>query len=178
MHRLFVGFRPPAAIRAQVLGIMGGVPGARWEHEEQLHVTLRFIGEVTGSEAEDVAAALGTIRFGSAVLELRGVGQFEHRGRPGALWAGIRPREPLAALHRKLDQVLTRCGRQPERRAYFPHLTLARLQGVTHAATERFLAMHAGFVSARFPLREMLLFESRLGRGGASYEVVGRYPVA
>jgi len=46
MHRLFVAIRPPAAIRAILLGAMGGISGARWQSEDQLHLTLRFIGEV------------------------------------------------------------------------------------------------------------------------------------
>ena len=61
MHRLFVALRPPPAIRARLLAAMGGVPGARWQDDDQLHLTLRFIGEVDRPVAEDIAAALGTI---------------------------------------------------------------------------------------------------------------------
>src|SRR5687768_8380838 len=63
MHRLFVGLRPPPAIRARLLALMGGVTGARWQDDSQLHLTLRFIGEVERPRAEDIATALSNVHF-------------------------------------------------------------------------------------------------------------------
>ena len=63
MHRLFVALRPPPEIRRRCLAAMaGGPPGWAWQDEAQLHVTLRFIGEVERPVAEDIAAALGAVR--------------------------------------------------------------------------------------------------------------------
>lgn len=177
MHRLFVGIRPPAVIRAQLLALMGGVPGARWQNDGQLHCTLRFIGEVDRHAAEDIAIALGGVRFPAFEVALSGVGQFDSRGRPNALWAGLRPHEALAQLHHKIDQALVRAGREPERRAYLPHITLARMN-VGAGVTERFLESHAGLGSAPFAVEHFFLFESMLGREGAVYEAVERYPLA
>jgi 2'-5' RNA ligase len=174
MHRLFVGLRPPAPIRAQLLALMGGVPGARWQDEEQLHITLRFIGEVERPIAEDVALALGQVRFSLLELMIAGVGQFDSRGRPNALWAGIRPHEAITQLHHKIDQALVRLGLEPERRAYLPHITLARMKAGAGVA-DRFLAEHAALASPPFTLEHFILFESRLGSEGASYEAVERY---
>jgi RNA 2',3'-cyclic 3'-phosphodiesterase len=98
-------------------------------------------------------------------------------GRTNAVWAGVRPHEELAGLHRKIDQALVRLGLEPERRAYLPHITLARLGGGGGTA-DRFVADHAGLTSEPFTLAHFLLFESRLGREGASYEAVERYPLA
>lgn len=176
MHRLFVGLRPPAAIRAQLLALMGGVPGARWQDDDQLHITLRFIGEVERPMAEDVAIALAAVRFPPIEVAIAGVGEFGSRGRVNALWAGLRPHERLAGLHRKVDQALVRCGLEPERRAYLPHITLARMSG--HAGpADRFLEAHAGLSSAPFTIDSFLLFESHLGHERASYEAVQRYPL-
>ena len=174
MHRLFVGLRPPPAIRAQLLALMGGVPGARWQSEDQLHLTLRFIGEVDRPLAEDIAVALGHVHQPAIEVALSGVGQFDSRGRPNALWAGVRPHDALAALHRKVDQALVRVGLDPERRAYLPHITLARMNA-SAGATDRFLEAHAGLSSARFTLDHFLLFESHLGHERATYEAVERY---
>ena len=177
MHRLFVALRPPRAIRERLLGLMGGVPGARWQDDDQLHITLRFIGEVETRMAEDVAAMLGSVRAAALELRLAGCGVFDdRRGRPNALWAGIAPREPLAALHRKIDQAVVRTGLEPERRAYLPHITLARMSGST-GPVDRWLAEHAALASAPFAIDAMILYESRLGAGGASYEPVARYPL-
>ena len=176
MHRLFVGIRPPAAIRAQLLALMGGVPGARWQKDDQLHCTLRFIGEADRHVAEDIAIALGTVRFPAFEVALDGVGQFDSRGRPNALWAGLRPHDALTQLHHKIDQALVRAGQEPERRAYLPHVTLARMNAAA-GPTDRFLESHAGLASALFAVEHFLLFESTLGREGAIYEAVERYPL-
>jgi 2'-5' RNA ligase len=176
MHRLFVGLTPPAAIRRQLLGLMGGVPGARWQNDAQLHLTLRFIGEVDRRMAEDVAIALGHVRWPPVQVSLSGVGEFDKRGRTNAVWAGVRPHEALAALHRKIDQALIRAGLEPEHRAYLPHITLARM-ALTAGPTARFLADHAGLASEPFTLTHFTLFESTLGSDGPSYETVERYPL-
>ncbi len=176
MHRLFVGLRPPPAIRELLFDTMGGVPGARWQSDEQLHLTLRFIGEVDRRTAEDAAHVLSTVRAAPIELHIEGVGQFDTRGRANALWAGVRPREAVTALHKKVDQALVRAGLEPERRAYLPHITLARMGGGA-GPTDRWLADHAGLTSEPFTLGHFMLFESHLGQGGASYEAVERYPL-
>lgn len=177
MHRLFVALRPPRAIREHLLGLMGGVPGARWQVDEQLHLTLRYIGEVGPHTAEDIATVLGSVRHGRVELRLDGCGVFDDsRGRPTAVWAGVSPRDPLAALHRKVDQAIVRAGLEPERRAYLPHITLARMSG-SAGPVDRWLAEHAALTSAPFAIDTMSLYESRLGHGGASYEPVARYPL-
>ena len=78
----------------------GGPPGWAWQDEDQLHVTLRFIGEVERPLAEDIAAALGSIRASSIGLGLHGVGFFD-QGPHGALFARAVPRDPLEALPRR-----------------------------------------------------------------------------
>lgn len=176
MHRLFVALRPPPAIRARLLDLMGGVVGARWQDEDQLHLTVRFIGAVDSRTADDAAAALGTIRFALPPLRLDGCGTFDTRGRPNAIWAGVAPRDPLAALHRKVDAALVRAGLESEPRAYLPHITLARLAG-SAGPVDGFLATHAALASPDFAVAEMILYESHLGHGGASYVPVERYPL-
>lgn len=177
MHRLFVALRPPAAIRAALSQVMGGVPGARWQDDAQLHLTLRFIGEVDRRLAEEIALALPAIAAPAPEVTLAGVGQFDKRGRTDALWAALTPHEALAALHRKVDHALVRLGLEPERRAYLPHITLARLpRSAGHGPTiERWLADHATLSSAPFTMGELILYESRLGHDGASYAPVLRH---
>lgn len=160
-----------------LLDAMGGIARARWQDDEQLHLTLRYVGEVERSVAEDVAAALGTVHAAAITLSIAGVGAFDGGGRPGgAVWAGVAPREPLAALHRKVDAALVRAGLPPERRAYLPHITLARLSRGA-GSPERFLAEQAMLASAPFTLGHILLYESHLSAGGATYEAVARYPL-
>lgn len=176
MHRLFVAIRPPRTVREPLLDLMEALPPARWQDGEQLHLTLRFIGAVDRPTAEDIAAALGGVRHGTFEIAVDGVGRFERNGRTAALWAGVSPRTPLEALHRKIDHALVRAGFAPERRAYLPHITLARF-GRGGGDVETFLARHAGLAGPRFPVSDFVLFESHLGKGGARYEAVARYPL-
>jgi 2'-5' RNA ligase len=178
MHRLFVALRPPAAIRAYLIAAMGDIPHARWQDDEQLHLTLRFVGEVDRPQAEDVAAALGRVHADPFTVSIAGVGRFEKDGRTDAIWAGVAPREPLADLHARVDRALGQAGIEPDRRAYLPHITLARLSraAAVEQAIDRFLADRAGLSSAPFAIDALLLYESRLGREGARYEAIARYP--
>ena len=89
----------------------------------------------------------------------------------------MRPHEALAALHRKVDQALVRVGLAPERRAYLPHITLARLNVPPETVRSSFLADQAALASPAFTLDHFLLFESHLGGEGASYEAIARYPL-
>jgi 2'-5' RNA ligase len=175
MHRLFVAIRPPAPIREQLLGMMGGVPGARWQDDEQLHITLRFLGEVDRHQAEDIAAALGSVRHQPFAIALSGVGHFSSRGR-GAIWAGLAPHDMLGSLHRNVDGACRRVGVAPDGRAYLPHITIART-GRGSASPEPFVAQWAGLSSAPFDVADFRLFESRLGSEGASYTAIARYPL-
>lgn len=179
MHRLFLALRPPAPIRRALAAAMTGVPGARWQDDDQLHLTIRFIGEVDGRVAEDAAIALSAIRAAAPVVRITGVGQFEHRGRTDTLWAAVHPVEALAALHRKADRALVAAGLPPERRAYRPHITLARLARGAAVEPEiaRWLVDHAALASPDFTLDSLILYESRLGSRGASYEPVDRWPL-
>lgn len=180
MPRLFVALRPPPAVRVRLLALAGAVPGARWQDDDQLHLTLRFVGEVSAATGDDLVATLGQVHAPIPSVTLAGTGRFERRGRTEALWAAVAPHDELAQLHRKVDQACVRAGLPPEGRAYLPHITLARLprsagQG---AAIEHWLADTAGLASEPFALPHILLYESHLGRDGATYEPVMRWPLA
>ena len=176
MHRLFVAIRPPAAIRAILLGAMGGISGARWQSEDQLHLTLRFIGEVDRHRAGDVHAALGAVHHAPFEIALSGIGAFERRGQAETVWAGVSPHEPLKALHNKVDTALSRVGVPPDERAYLPHITLARLKR-SSGHVGNLLEEAGGLTSPTFAVSDFALFESTLTPDGAVYSIVERYPL-
>ena len=176
MHRLFVALRPPRPLRLQLLDVMGGVPGARWQTDDQLHLTLRFIGEVDGAQAEDIAVALTAVDRPRPEIALSGAGSFDHKGQVHSLWAGIAADDRLATLHKRIDRALVQCGLPPEARAYMPHITVARL-GRRAGPVEPFLAHTAPLTSPPVTLDAFCLFESHLGSEGAVYDAVARYPL-
>ncbi|WP_294124122.1 RNA 2',3'-cyclic phosphodiesterase [Sphingomonas sp.] len=174
MHRLFVALRPPLENRRRCLAAMaGGPPGWAWQDDAQLHVTLRFIGEVERPMAEDIASALGTISATKVELGLHGVGFFD-QGRQGVLFARAIPRDPLAALHKKVDRALTSVGMEPERRAFLPHITLARRRK-SGADPAGWLEAHAALAAEPEPVGEFILYESHLGHDGPHYEPIAKF---
>jgi len=178
MHRLFVALVPPADVRAALLGVMGGVPDARWQTDNQLHLTLAFLGDVDRHQANDLAAALGEFHPEPFPLALSGYGSFDaaRPGRVGALWIGVQPSEPLAALAAKVRRAAVGEGITPDARKFRPHITLARFpaKGVMPESLARFL--EAGPApSGAWTADTMTLFESRLGQGGAHYEAVAEF---
>lgn len=177
MHRLFIGIDPPDAIKDFLLAAMGGIAGARWQTRAQLHLTVRFIGEVDGRTADAVADCLRSVRAGRFAVAVEGVGLFERRGRADALWAGVRPHEPLKVLHNKVDQVLLRVGMTADSRAYLPHITLARF-GRDAGSLGGFMAARGGLASAPFMVDALCLYESQLTRDGSVYAIVERYALA
>ena len=177
MHRLFVALRPPPAMRQACLAAMeDGPPGWAWQDEEQLHLTLRYIGDVDRPVAEDVAAAMGSIHAPAINRLLSGVGWFDH-GPRGALFARVAPVDPLAALHTKLDRALVRAGLKPEGRAFLPHITLARRRS-SAVDPAGWLERNAGLASSAERMSSIILFESHIGRHGSSYEAIACYPLS
>jgi RNA 2',3'-cyclic 3'-phosphodiesterase len=169
MHRLFVAIPLPEAIRDLLVDAMDEDPELRWVGDEQLHLTLRFIGEVEGPLANDLAAALGAIRFETFELRIGGVGRFDRRN-GGALWVGVEPKAPVAALAAKVERLCQEVGLPPERRAFHPHITLARWKGRSSRAADRFVERTRGLSSQPFPVEHFVLFESHLSRHGPHYE--------
>jgi RNA 2',3'-cyclic 3'-phosphodiesterase len=176
MIRLFVGIDPPPAIKRQLLDLMGGLAGARWQREDQLHLTVRFIGEVDSHQARDIAARLAAVRHRPVDAYLDGVGSFASRGRPDSLWVGVAPEAGLRALHNKVDQALVTVGIAPELRSYKPHITLARLRGRI-GGLEVFMAGAGGLRSPAFTLTELCLYRSTLTSEGSVYDIVQRSPL-
>ena len=176
MHRLFVAIRPPEAIRDLLIDAMDDSPELRWVSDDNLHLTLRFIGEVERPLADDIAAALERVRSERFHLRLAGVGMFEQRS-GGALWAAVEPREPVAALAAKIERACISAGLEPERRAFHPHITLARWNRRSADTAKDVLQRNRALASEPFEVDRFILYQSRLSRHGAHYEEVASWPM-
>jgi len=177
MIRLFVALDLPAPVRERLSLLQGGVPGARWYAPGQMHLTLRFIGEVPESTARDIDDALIALRVPGFALELFGVGAFGGK-LPRALWAGVRDGEKIVHLQRKVETALQRLGLPPEERKFTPHVTLARLKDSPKAKVMEFLAAHALFSSGEFPVTSFALFSSQLSSNGSIYRIESTYALS
>lgn len=171
MPRLFVALRPPHAVRGALLATQGGVEHARWQDEDQLHLTLRFVGDIDVRAADDLVLALSAVAAPSFTLDVKGAGHFEKRGRPIALWAALAPSPPLSALNRTLERVCQAVGLPPEPRKFVPHITLARL-GAHAVGAGDWLVRHGDLAAAPWPVGSFALYESTLHPGGSRYTPV------
>lgn len=176
MPRLFVSLRPPPPVRAALLAAQGGVEGARWQSDDQLHLTLRFVGAVDPRTADDLVSALGAVHARGFALALRGVGHFERKGRAHTLWAGIAPSPALEHLQRKVERACQAAGLASEPRKFAPHVTLARLSGAAVGVGE-WLARHGALAPPDWPVVSFRLYESTLGGGGSLYTPVAEWPL-
>ena len=178
MIRLFVALALPEDVRRRLEMLRGGIPGARWQSAEQMHLTLRFIGEVDGAAFREIGDALGDIEAEAFSLTLDGVGHFPPRGRARIVWAGVVPNPALTHLRERTEATITSLGFEPDGRNFAPHVTLARLTARVPAhRMQDFVSYHGMFNSGPFAVRSFELFSSHLGAGGAHYEVEASYPL-
>lgn len=176
--RLFLALIPPPAIRASLAARMHGLGGARWQSDAQLHLTARFIGDADRHAADSLLLALRAERFAAIETRLDGFGWFDRRGRVDVLWAGLAPRDPLAALHARLDRLCVRCGFDAEGRKYVPHITLARFARSVAPDPSQVLSWVAAqppLPGDAFTFDALVLMQSHMGRDGSVYEPVANF---
>jgi 2'-5' RNA ligase len=176
MIRLFVALPLPDDVAQGLLALQSGVPGARWSTREQLHLTLRFIGEVDGRHANAVDEVLSSISVPHFTIELKGVGAFGGKN-PRALWVGVAANDGLLHLQRKIESAIQRLGFPAEERKYTPHVTLARLRATPAGRVMDYLSDHGLYASPPFEASEFVLFSSRLTPNGSIYVAEREYPL-
>lgn len=175
MYRLFVGIPLPETVLAELQGLCGGLPGAKWADAHVMHITLRFIGEVDGGVAEDIHLALSRIEAPAFALTLAGVDCFAQAGKVHTLWVGVEKEPLLMHLREKVQGALLRTDLKPEPRRFRPHVTLARFRNGADERLGAYVQRHSQFRSSLFPVEGFTLFRSHLGAGGAHHERLADY---
>jgi len=176
--RLFVGIALPEDLRARLSVLQQGVPGARWIDPDNLHLTLRFIGEVDSVQAHDLDAALVQLRTARFGVTLAGVGCFGQGRKSRALWVGVAPVPELDRLQRRIEQAVQAAGLTPEGRKFKPHVTLARFKGDPGHWLQEHLAHHTAFRAESFEVCEFVLYSSLLAQTGAIYTPEAAYSLS
>jgi len=175
MIRLFVAIDMPLTIRSLLHGMARELPGVRPVPRDQLHLTLKFIGDVEADRLVSLTKDLAAVESLPFSLALRGVGRFPPRGVPRIVWAGITPRVELSQLHSRLNGILSESGVASDSRSFFPHTTLARLKYPNPQAVRHFLEKYQGFETESFLIENFKLYSSRLTSGGAIHSLEALY---
>jgi 2'-5' RNA ligase len=178
MYRLFVAIDLPADIKEKLLAIGGGIQGARWLTAEQIHLTLKFVGEVDGGVFEDILDALKEVSSEPFELTLKGVGHFPPRRNPEVLWVGVAKNERLVQLRNRIESTLARIGLAREQRKFAPHVAIARLRDPHIDRVARFLSENSLLEISAFPVTEFTLFSSVLASEGAQHQIEAVYQLS
>ena len=180
--RTFIAIELPADVRARVAQhiacLRHELPDVRasWSREDNLHLTLKFLGNVSVAEIPKVSNAIerATKPVSAFEVTVSGCGVFPPRGRPGVLWLGTQA-AGLQALHAAIDQELDAAGFPRELRPFHPHLTLARLRQSQGARQLAELHKSLVFAPVEFGVSEVVVFKSELLTQGPRHTAISRH---
>ena len=175
MFRLFVAIDLPPWVSQKLADFSFGLRGARWFSEDQMHLTIRFIGEVEGGVFRDVKAALRQVTAEPLELELKGMGVFPSNRAPEVLWIGVEKSDALLQLRGKVDTALARAGVPRESRKLSPHVTIAKLKDAPVPHVARFIAANNLIRIQPFVVHSFCLYSSFLASEGAIHTVEATY---
>jgi 2'-5' RNA ligase len=180
--RAFIAIDLPEPVRAGLADAQqvfrGAVRDARWTRPEGIHLTLKFLGEISDAQTKQVVEALAQIGpLESFSVAVKGFGFFPQAHRPRVFWAGVVAPSALAELAARVESHMEEIGFAREDRAFNPHLTLARFQVPRpQPELEAAVAAQATTLLGKFEASEFFLFESKLSTQGAQYRKVMRFP--
>lgn len=178
--RLFAALDLPDDIAERLLALMKGVPGAKWRPRENLHMTLRFFGEVAEPVADDIDAALNEVAEanGPFELQLKAAGAFGG-AEPHALWVGAVESAALKKLAADCERAARRCGLRPEPHKFTPHVTLAYLSGGAELSRVHAFESRLGlFATEPFTVERFGLYSSFTRKSAPSlYRLEADYPL-
>lgn len=180
--RAFIAIDLPESIQAalgqQQAVVRAACPDARWTRPEGIHLTLKFLGEISDNQVRQVTEALaGLTRFASFSVAVKGFGFFPDARRPRVFWVGLEAPPALGELADQVESCMEKLGFAREERSLTPHLTLARFKVPRpQPALQALLAQRGELSLGRFEVSEFFLFESKLSPHGAEYRKIARFP--
>ncbi len=177
MPRLFTALEIPRDASLSLSLLRGGLPGARWIDTENFHVTLRFIGDVEGHVADEIAGALDRVQRPGFALTLSGVGAFGGK-KPHSVYAAVAPSPGLNALQAEIERICQRLGLPADPRKFTPHVTLARLRNTSAGDVAHYLSARGNFSAMPFRASRFVLMSSRDSVGGGPYVVEEAWPLS
>lgn len=177
-ERLFLSLPLPEPVRALVAALQERRFDLRWAPVDQLHLTLRFLGDIDADALAELTEHLSHVRVEPFLLPVEGVGVFPTKGPPRVLWVGVGSGHPrLHQLRQRVDDALLAAGLDIDLRTFHPHITLARCRDGDERDATRWLRQHAEFAGPVFQVDAFDLFSSELRSDGAVHHLRQRFPL-
>ncbi|HJP91053.1 MAG TPA: RNA 2',3'-cyclic phosphodiesterase [Pyrinomonadaceae bacterium] len=182
--RIFCAIELPDAVREKLQDHIGQlrrqVPevAASWSLVENIHLTLKFFGNVAVDHVAAISAAASkTVKdFSAFEIEVGGTGVFPRRSRPQVLWIGVNdPSGNLSSLQQQLENNCAAAGFPKEDRAYHPHLTIARIRKPDGARRLAETHLNMQFNSTSLKVNELIVFRSELSSKGSKYTALSHH---
>lgn len=175
-QRIFTALPLPSTIRDLLGGLSSELHGVRWTPVDQLHVTLRFLGDVEPERCDALIGRFQEIRVKSFLLPVERVGAFPAKGPPRVLWVGVGNGHPrLHQLRQQLDDHVLATGMDVELRLFVPHITMARCTETSEKAAAQWLRTHRDFEGPSFLVDAFELYSSTLRPAGAVHTLIERF---
>ena len=187
LWRVFCAVEMPQPVRQLVLRhiaqLKDAVPDAKatWSRDANLHLTLKFLGEIPQTSVADIstAASQAVAAIAPFSIRLEQTGAFPKQGQPRVLWVGINDSSgKLSELHARLEDESAHAGFDKDSRPFHPHLTIARLRQPRHARTLAAAHRRLEFEPADIAVAELLVIRSELSSEGSKYTVVSRHALS
>ena len=175
--RLFVAISLPESVKQRLDGIIKPIRGVRWQDTSQMHLTLRFIGDVEDEAVNRLRELLGNISRPSFNMTIHGLGSFPGKGYPRVIWAGVEQIQALMDLQNDVEQACRETGLEPEQRSFIPHITLGRVNSASRDEVHTYIKSLVDFEVNNIPVDTFTLYSSELRIDGAVHMPVKTYPL-
>ena len=152
------------------------IPVLKWTKIEQLHITLKFLGDTSNELFPEVMETLKSVKWEKFKLSIQSTGFFPNRQRAEVFWLGINEETKLIDLKNEIDKSLLSLGILPEKREFAPHLTLLRLKyAESRTLPDKLEKTFAAFTPQTFKVNSFYLYSSKLDRSGAIHSKEAEY---
>lgn len=176
--RLFTAITIPEHVKTKLQKLLTPIEGVKWQNKSQMHLTLRFIGEVNSGTANRLIDELEEVAVSPFEITVDQLGTFPERGKSKVIWIGVMPNENLLDLHAQLETACQNAGLEADNRPYKPHITLGRNKSDSTNEIRRYIERQTVPDFKPISVSEFCLIRSELTPKGAIYHTEKRFPLS
>jgi 2'-5' RNA ligase len=175
--RLFIAIPLSKNLKNRIIKMQKPVEGIKWQGRDQLHLTLRFLGEASSDRLSELSKQLGNIKQEPFSLNIKGTGVFPNLRSSQVIWAGVRKSKLLGDLYEAVEKQCQAVGFDAEKRPYKPHITLGRVKRAPGNDVRKLLKSSESEISSSEVVNGFNLYQSETLPEGAVHSIIEAYPL-